>query len=110
MGIAPRVALATSRRQYVRTPFRRRAAALDRKKPVVPRRVWRMSPEAPLGTVVDVDLSAPPAAAPEAAPKILKPPPVPDWRGSSWDLLNGLEVRDHSETIPDAVFEQLFKR
>jgi len=83
---------------------------LDRKKPAVPRRVWRMSPDAPQGTVVDVDLSAPPSAAPEATPKVLKPAPVPDWRGSSWDLLNGLEVRDHSETIPDELFERLFKR
>jgi len=83
---------------------------LDRKKPVVARRVWRMSPDAPLGMVVDVDLSAPPPAAPDATPKVLKPAPVPDWRGSSWDLLNGLEVRDHSDTIPGELFDRLFKR
>jgi hypothetical protein len=69
-----------------------------------------MSPEVPLGTVVDVDLSAPPAVAPDATPKVLKPAPVPDWRASSWDLLNGLEVRDHSDTIPGELFERLFKR
>ena len=87
---------------------------MERKKPLdkspVARRVWRMSPDAPAGTVVDVDLSAPAAAPAEVTPKVLKPAPVPDWRGSSWDLLNGLEVRDHSDTIPDALFERLFKR
>jgi hypothetical protein len=83
---------------------------VDRKKTLAARRVWRMSPDAPQGTVVDVDLSAPAAAPVDAPVKVLKPAPVPDWRGSSWDLLNGLEVRDHTDSIPGELFERLFKR
>jgi len=33
-----------------------------------------------------------------------------DWRGSSFDLLNGVDVRDHSDSIPGELFERLFKR
>jgi len=64
-----------------------------RKKPSPVRRVWRVTAEAPGGEFVDID-----------------PAPVADWRGSSWDLLNGLEVRDHSDTIPGALFDKIFKR
>ena len=30
------------------------------------------------------------------------------WRASSWDLLNGLVVRDVSDTIPARTFDALF--
>ena len=42
--------------------------------------------------------------------KILKPAAVPDGRGSSWDLLNGVEVRDETDSIPGELFDRLFRR
>lgn len=65
-----------------------------------------------MGEFVDIDLSTPTAAtgAPEAQAKVLDPAPVVDWRGSSYDLLNGLEVNDDEESIPGDLFDELFKR
>jgi hypothetical protein len=84
---------------------------VDLKKSLVARRVWRMTPEAPQGVLVDFDPSAPVSpSADEGPPKVLDPAPVNDWRSSSYDLLNGVEIRDHSDTIPGELFERLFKR
>ncbi len=61
--------------------------------------------------MVDFDpTTPPPVAAAEAPVRVLDPAPVVDWRNSSYDLLNGLEVRDHSDSIPGALFERLFRR
>lgn len=85
--------------------------ATDRKKPSLPRRVWRVTPDAPMGEFVDVDpLTGPVDAAGEVAPRVLDPAPVVDWRGSSWDLLNGCEVNDDEDSIPGDLFDDLFKR
>lgn len=82
-----------------------------RKKPSAVRRIWRVTAEAPGGEFVDIDLTEQAAEASADAPaRVLDPAPVADWRGSSWDLLNGLEVRDHSDTIPGALFDKIFKR
>lgn len=60
---------------------------------------------------VDLDPTIPEAPAePEGPVKILKPAAVPDWRGSSWDLLNGVEVSDESDSIPGELFDSLFRR
>lgn len=84
---------------------------MERKKPPLPRRVWRATPEAPMGEFVDIDPTTPPGPdSAEAAPRVLDPAPVVDWRGSSWDLLNGCEVKDDEESIPGDVFDALFKR
>ena len=82
------------------------------KKVIIPRRVWRMTPDAPLGTLVDFDptVSQPHDASGEVPLKVLDAAPVSDWRASSFDLLNGVEVRDHSDTIPGELFNKLFKR
>lgn len=58
---------------------------------------------------------APPAASVDFDPtdtsaKVLDPALVADWRASSWDLLNGVDIRDHSDSIPGELFEKLFKR
>ena len=113
---------------------------MDPKKPPVPRRVWRMTSDAPQGEFVDVgpgpvDLPEVPVikrtfhpetraagrtaatdAAPgdavmpgEAAVRVLSPAKVPSWRASSYDLLTGLTVRDVTDTIPGAIFDELFK-
>ena len=80
------------------------------KKPATTRRVWRMTLEAPLGKVVDFDLTEGAGSLADAPLKVLDPAPVVDWRGSSFDLLNGVDVRDHSDSIPGELFERLFKR
>ena len=46
---------------------------------------------------------------PEGPVKILKPAAVPDWRGSSWDLLNGVEITDETDSIPGELFDSLFR-
>ncbi len=71
------------------------------------RRVWRMTPEAPLGEFVDPGAQTAQPAQPEK-PSL---PPGPDelreatWLRSSYDLLNGLEV---TETAPGELPEDFF--
>lgn len=69
-----------------------------------------MTTSAPSGMLVDFDPTEPVDLLEEAPLKVLDPAPVADWRGSSSDLLNGIEVRDHSDTIPAELFDRLFKR
>jgi hypothetical protein len=84
--------------------------AVESKKPLMPRRVWRMTLEAPLGKVVDFDPTGGAGSLADAPHRVLDPAPVVDWRGSSFDLLNGVDVRDHSDSIPGELFDRLFKR
>ena len=85
---------------------------MDRKRIAATRRVWRATPDAPMGEFVDIDLSAPAThgAASDVHLRVLDPAPVVDWRSSSYDLLNGLEVNDDQESIPGDLFDELFKR
>ncbi len=71
-----------------------------------------MTSDAPLGTLVDFDPTAsqPRDSSGDVPLKVLDPAPVADWRASSFDLLNGVEVRDHTDTIPGELFDRLFKR
>lgn len=83
---------------------------MEPKKLAVARKVWRITAQAPQGELVDLDLSGNVAdGLTRASPKILDPAPVEDWRASSYDLLGGLEVRDHTDSIPGELFERLFK-
>lgn len=85
---------------------------MDRRQPIIARRVCRMTTDAPLGELVAFDpaQSKPATALADIPLRMLDPAPVVDWRASSYDLLNGLEVRDHSDSIPGELFERLFKR
>ncbi len=76
---------------------------MDVKKSLLIRPAWRIHAEPPPETQVDFDPTAPPGP-------VLDPAPVVDWRSSSYDLLNGVEIRDHSDSIPGELFERLFKR
>ena len=70
-----------------------------------------MTHDAPLGALVDFDPTAVQRSAhAEAVPKVLDPAPVVDWRASSYDLLNGVEICDQSDSIPGDLFDELFKR
>ena len=93
---------------------------MDPKKQTGPRRVWRMTADAPQGEVLELvpkTAQAEPATtrkavaadvAGEAPAKVLDPAKVPSWQASSWDLMTGLKVRDVSDTIPDRIFDELF--
>lgn len=73
----------------------------------------RRSPQADdarYANAVDLDPTVPEAPPePEGPIKILKPAAVPDWRGSSWDLLNGVEITDETDSIPGELFDSLFR-
>jgi hypothetical protein len=69
-----------------------------------------MTRDAPLGELVDYDPTEAAGSHADAPAKVLDPAPVVDWRGSSFDLLSGVEVRDHSDSIPGELFDRLFKR
>jgi hypothetical protein len=84
--------------------------AVEPKKSPMARRVWRMTPDAPLGELVDFDPTEAVDASADAPHKVLDPARVVDWRGSSFDLLNGVEVRDYSDSLPADLFDRLFKR
>jgi hypothetical protein len=84
--------------------------AVEPKKPPMPRRVWRMTSDAPLGKVVDFDPTEGAGSLADVPYRVLDAAPVVDWRGSSFDLLTGVDVRDHSDSIPGELFERLFKR
>src|SRR6187549_3708811 len=72
-------------------------------KPERQRRVWRMTPESPLGEFVDADEKpAKPTAQP--GPDELQPS---SYVRSSWDLLNGLEVTESSPSDLEALFDEL---
>ena len=77
----------------------------EAKRPAGMRRVWRITTDHPQGAIVDPEQPEEPKR--EHSEHAL--PPDTSFRSSSWDLLNGVEVTDESDTIPDDLFEQLFK-
>ena len=78
---------------------------LQRKLPVDRRRlVWRISAKAPMGEWVDLD--APVAAQPlrTELPEVSSG----GWVVSSFDLLQGTDVVEGGDTVPDDLFDELF--
>lgn len=71
------------------------------------RMVWRITDAAPKGEMVDA--SAP--ATPPAPDLPASDAGQPGWAMSSIDLLTGIEVtEDDRETVPDDLFDELFKK
>lgn len=65
--------------------------------------VWRISAEAPQGQWVD------PTKARNDPPKENLPElSYGGWAASSFDLLSGVDVSDDPDTVPDALFDDLF--
>ena len=58
--------------------------------------------------IVDFDPTEGAGSLADAPLEVLDPAPVADWRGSSFDLLNGVEVLDHTDSIPDELFDMVF--
>lgn len=71
------------------------------------RRVWRITQAVPQGEYVDPD--ALPETNPESEPEPHDPADT-GWMMSSFALLEGLEVSDESDTVPDELFDELFKQ
>ena len=79
------------------------------------RRVWRVSAQAPLGEMVDIEVAPatprpaePDARREEAANEA--PPREVGWRQSSLELSDGLEVREDHDTVPGDLWDEFFKR
>ena len=72
-------------------------------KPERQRRVWRMTPESPLGEFVDPD-DKPAKPIEQPGPDELQPS---SWVRSSWDLLHGLEVTESSPGDIEGLFDEL---
>jgi hypothetical protein len=66
------------------------------------RLVWRISDRAPLGEWVDPNLPAEPPK--ENLPEVS----AGRWVRSSFDLLNGIEMDESPNTVPDDLFDELF--
>lgn len=66
------------------------------------RLIWRISERVPLGEWVDPNLPV------EPAPKELPEVSSGRWVRSSYDLLNGVEISDDPNTVPDELFDELF--
>jgi hypothetical protein len=66
------------------------------------RLVWRISDHAPLGEWVDPARQAEPPK--EDLPEVSSG----RWVRSSFDLLNGIEMDDSPNTVPDDLFDELF--
>jgi hypothetical protein len=68
-----------------------------------PRRlVWRMSRDEPAGRFVDPDASAV-GPSPSDLPEVY----TGGWLASTFDLLNGADVRDFPDTVPSELWDEL---
>lgn len=79
--------------------------ARHKAQPKPKRLVWRMTESSPMGEWVDPD------AKPEPEPQKKELPEVSSggWIVSSFDLLNGIEMNDGPNTVPDDLFDELFR-
>lgn len=68
------------------------------------RRVWRITERTPMGEWFDPDTIAVPSPK-EDLPEVF----TGGWIVSSYDLLNGSEISDGPDTVPDDLFDELFR-
>lgn len=85
-----------------------------------PRKVWRMTADAPLGELVEVDPKHVERRAIQAdrratsredeppAPVILDPARPASFHDSTSDLMKGCDVIDETDSIPGELFDKLF--
>jgi hypothetical protein len=79
------------------------------KEPAVrPRKIWRMSADAPHGQIVDSLPGALSPMLPDDADDERRQPAQANWRASSHDLSTGLEISDFSDTLPNDLYDDLF--
>lgn len=79
---------------------------MNRRKPPASKKrlVWRITELAPQGGWVDPDATIAPHAEGDL-PEVS----CGGWIVSSFDLLSGTEVSENPETVPDALFDELFR-
>lgn len=68
-----------------------------------PRRVWRITQNAPQGEYVDPDQI--PVASIRPAERA-----APGWATSSFELTHGLDVTDETDTLPGELFDEFFNK
>ena len=77
------------------------------------RRVWRVSAEAPLGEVIEIEIDSElghfDAVARRSEASNSAEPRDFGWRQSSLELSDGLEVTENEDTVPAALWDELFK-
>jgi hypothetical protein len=74
------------------------------RKPTVPaRKFWRITKSTPNAERVETDAPAAPKSSKEL-PEVS----YGNWVTSSYDLLDGVEVTELPDTIPDELFDELF--
>ncbi|MEO5696730.1 MAG: hypothetical protein ABIQ60_06290 [Burkholderiaceae bacterium] len=76
--------------------------------PAAPKRVWRISADAPQGAWVDPRLHAKPKSTPDPALGELPEVSSGGWVISSFDLLNGTDISEAEDTVPGDLFDELF--
>lgn len=87
------------RRSCVETPVDKPR----KKKPSPRRKVWRITEQSPQGEWVDRDAPVP------SRPASLSPEESSSsWVLSSFDLLEGADVSEDRDTVPDELFDELF--
>ena len=78
----------------------------DNRRAARPRKVWRMTAEVPQGEFVgELPDELSPMADDGRAKSVRS---HPNWMTSSHDLLNGLEVSDFADTLPNDLYDDLF--
>ncbi len=93
---------------------------MEASKTIGPRKVWRMTAEAPMGEILELlpdaepkpsakDWLTTPASLDDLRARLPDPAGEPNWQSSSYDLLSGLTVRDVTDTIPGNVFDEVFR-
>ena len=79
--------------------------------PAPARRVWRISAAAPKGEFVEVEQITPLEPAPAEAPNpVVREESEGGWLGSSFDLLEGIEMTEGPEGLPPEDFDRLFDK
>ena len=96
----------------------------------LPRRVWRMTADAPHGEVLELlpkaaesrpsspgtragtpsggRLAGEVESSPDESAKVLTPAKAPTWQASSFDLMTGATAEEVTDTIPGDLYDELF--
>jgi len=117
-----RAAMCETAHHEVRRERIGRGQRLDRRKKLpTSRTVWRITADAPLGELVEVDTKHDERRAIPAdrraglrdeppPPIILDPAPPASFHDSTTELMQGLDVTDETDSIPGELFDKLFQR
>ena len=78
---------------------------MNRRNPPPPKKrlVWRITESVPQGEWVDPDTAT--LSGKRDLPEVSSG----GWIVSSFDLLSGTEISENPETVPDALFDELFR-